>query len=98
MATVFLIDDDLDGAEAVAQFLEHAGHAVGQSPGRPQALASIPVIMPDVIVTDLRMPHMDGFTFLKQLRDDRLTAAIPAIILTGVSDPDLPWKAACHGV
>ena len=98
MATVFLVDDDLDGSEVVAQFLERAGHTVCQSPGGHQALASIPVILPDVIVTDLRMPHMDGFTFLRQLREDNLTAAIPAIILTGVSDPDLPWKSAGLGV
>jgi len=98
MATVFLVDDDLDGSEVVAQFLERAGHTVCQSPGGHQALASIPVILPDVIVTDLRMPHMDGLTFLRQLREDRLTAAIPALILTGVSDPDLAWKSSALGV
>ena len=98
MATVFLVDDDLDGSEVVAQFLEKAGHTVCQSPGGHQALASIPVILPDVIITDVRMPHMDGFTFLRQLREDRLTAAIPALILTGVSDPDVAWKASTLGV
>jgi CheY-like chemotaxis protein len=98
MATVFLVDDDLDGSEVVAQFLEKAGHTVCQSPGGHQALASIPVILPDVIITDIRMPHMDGFTFLRQLREDRLTAAIPALILTGFSDPDVAWKAATLGV
>ena len=98
MATVFLVDDDVDGSEVVAQFLERAGHTVCQSPGGHQALASIPVILPDVIVTDIRMPHMDGVTFLTQLREEPLTAAIPALILTGVSDPDLNWKAANLGV
>jgi len=98
MATVFLVDDDLDGSEVVAQFLERAGHTVCQSPGGHQALSSIPVILPDVIITDVRMPHMDGFTFLGQLREDKLTAAIPALILTGVSDPDIKWKAAGLGV
>src|SRR5579859_214076 len=98
MATVFLVDDDLDGCEVVAQFLERAGHTVCQSPGGHQALASIPVILPDVIITDLRMPHMDGLTFLGKLREDNLTAAIPAVILTGVSDPDVTWKSAGLGV
>lgn len=98
MATVFLIDDDLDGSEVVAQFLERAGHTVSQSAGGNQALASIPVILPDVIILDLRMPQMDGFTFLQELREDRLTAGIPAILLTGVSDPDLQWRAAQVGI
>jgi CheY-like chemotaxis protein len=98
MATVFLIDDDLDGSEAVAQYLERAGHTVSQSAGGHQALSSIPVILPDVIILDLRMPQMDGFTFLQQLREDRLSAGIPAILLTGVSDPDLQWRAAQVGV
>ena len=98
MGTVFLIDDDLDSSEVVAQFLERSGHIVSQSTGGHQALASIPVILPDVIVLDLRMPHMDGFTFLQELRRDRLTAGIPVIVLTGVSDPDLHWRAAQYGV
>ncbi len=98
MATVFLIDDDMDGSEAVAQYLERAGHVVSQSVGGHQALSSIPVVLPDVIILDLRMPQMDGFTFLQQLREDRLSASIPAILLTGVSDPDLHWRAAQVGV
>ena len=98
MATVFLIDDDMDGSEAVAQYLERAGHIVSQSAGGHQALSSIPVVLPDVIILDLRMPQMDGFTFLQQLREDRLAAGIPAILLTGVSDPDLHWRAAQMGV
>jgi DNA-binding response OmpR family regulator len=98
MATVYLIDDDLDGSEVVAQFLEQAGHTVCQATDAHHALSSIPVILPDVIILDLRMPHMDGFTFLRQLREDRLAAAIPAVLLTGVSDPDLCWRAAQHGI
>ena len=38
---------------------------------------------PDVIITDVEMPRMDGFTFCKRLKEDRSLAAIPVIIMSG---------------
>jgi len=98
VATIFLIDDDVDGCEILAQFLERAGHTVHQSACGRSALGVLPVVSPDVLVIDFHMPHMDGFTLLQKLREDRAGAGVPVIVLTGDSDPDVKWRAAELGV
>jgi len=98
LATVFLIDDDADGCEILAQFLERAGHSVHQSSCGRTALGILPAVMPDVLVLDFHLPHMDGITFLRKLREDRVGANLPVVLLTGDSDPDLKWRAGELGV
>jgi len=61
-------------------------------------LGVLPVILPDVLILDLYMPHMDGFTFLRELREEHVGANLPVILLTGDSDPDVRWRAAKLGV
>lgn len=98
VATVFLIDDDADGSELLAQFLERSGHSVHQSSCARSALGVLPVVLPDVVVLDFHLPHMDGFTFLRKLRDDPVGATLPVVLLTGDSDPDLKWRGGELGV
>lgn len=56
------------------------------------ALAHSPV---DVILSDIRMPGMDGFALLKQLRENQNST--PVILLTTFDEPDLPLQAAAAG-
>lgn len=48
---------------------------------------------PDVLLIDVSMPHMDGFELLRRLRDDELTAAIPAILFTAYGHRDTEVQA-----
>ena len=98
MATILLVDDHPESCDAVVACLEEAGHLVMQSTGAWHALAALPAVQPDVIIADIRLPQMDGFAFLRDLREEPLAARIPILILTGVSDPDLRWRASELGI
>ena len=49
-------------------------------------------IIPDLVVTDLNMPIMNGFEFLSEIRNLEITAKVPVLILTTESNPDMKAK------
>ena len=98
MATILLVDDHPESCEPVVAYLEQSGHMVVQSSGAWHALAALPAVQPDVIIADICVPQMDGFAFLRALREEPLAARIPIIIVTGISDPDLRWRASEMGI
>ena len=86
VATVLIIDDDLDGSQAIARYMERAGHhAVLAANGR-RALAAIAVSKPDAVILDMQMPQLDGVGFLKVLRGYFRTLGVPVAVLTGMPD------------
>ena len=50
------------------------------------------------IVTDLNMPHMDGFELIRRIREDGRTAAVPIIVVSADTDPRTPERIANLGV
>jgi len=98
MARILLIEDDTESCEALIALFERAGHTVKHCTHGRSGLSALPVVLPDLIIVDLHMPHMDGFMFLKQLRDEPLGARMPVILLTASSDADTRWKASDLGV
>ncbi len=81
MATILLVDDDPDVLESLEAVLSLSGYGVITKTGATEAIRTIEDgANVDLIVTDYRMPHMDGKEFLENLR---LTApAIPVIMLS----------------
>ena len=57
-----------------------------------EALLDMPAIHPEVLLTDLNMPEMDGFKFLKTLREHKLFATLPIIVITGLSPEQIQQK------
>lgn len=78
---VLLVEDDVAFARAITTSLELAGHAVTVHGDAGAALASIDRRFAGVIVSDLRMPGMDGWQFFAALM--ALDADIPVIFITG---------------
>jgi CheY-like chemotaxis protein len=62
-----------------------------------EALACIEKQAPDLVITDVMMPNMDGFTLCQRLRADIRTAFVPIIILTGSADEDSRTKGYLIG-
>ena len=94
MSQVLVVDDDADTAEATAQFLRRAGHNVRSVPNGREALAALSELVPDVAVLDVRMPEMDGITFLEVMRCYLRWESVPVILITGY--PDDPRLVRAH--
>jgi len=77
---VLLVDDDKDLLQLIAMRLTAAGYAVTAVESGEQALASLAVARPQVVVTDLRMEGMDGLALFDAIHRD--SPSMPVVILT----------------
>ena len=98
--TALVVDDDPDIGQAVGHMLEADGARVFVADSGREALDLIDRHRPDVILSDLTMPGMDGFEFLRRLRSDPQTARLPVVAVTGNgrrSDCLRTWEAGFDG-
>jgi CheY-like chemotaxis protein len=79
MTRVLLVDDDSIVLDTLCQILEAAGYDVQPANSGAMGLQSYQVKRPDVVITDVIMPEMDGIEFIKRLRDIDPAAKIIAI-------------------
>jgi CheY-like chemotaxis protein len=98
MAQVLLVDDHLDGREAVARFLAMRGHQSTAAWDGREALSKLLTDRPDVMILDVRMPRLDGIGLLELLRAYRHWTKLPVILLTAEATPDELRKARDLGV
>lgn len=87
-ARILVVDDDEGIRELLRMHLASAGYEVQVA---PDAIAAGYLVLqgaPDLIITDVRMPHMDGFEFVAALKSDPSLSSIPVIFLTSVEDGD----------
>ena len=82
--SVLLVEDDLDGRRLYAEWLTGAGFHVQEAHNGLQALERAFDARPDVVVTDLHIPGIDGFELTRRLKQDPRTQDIPV--------------AGCHGL
>jgi DNA-binding NtrC family response regulator len=80
-ARILLVEDEANMARTLAKNLERAGHSVEHAPHGAAALARLEHDRYDVVLTDLKMPVMDGMELLRAMHDRQLAAAV--VILTG---------------
>ena len=81
-ATVLAIDDDPLALELIEAVLGPAGYIVVKASGGKEGIALASRDRPGLVILDLLMPEVDGFTVVERLHADPLTAAIPIVILT----------------
>src|SRR5690349_4165007 len=98
MARILLVDDDDDGSEAVVRFLARFSHEVEHVPGGAQAIKALTRRKPDAVILDLRMPQMDGLSFLEILRSYLSWRDIPVILRSAHLDPIDVERARALGV
>jgi signal transduction histidine kinase/DNA-binding NarL/FixJ family response regulator len=79
--TVLLVDDNRDMREYLQRLLARKYHVIPAQNGS-QALELALTVAPDLILTDVMMPEMDGFELLKGLRSDPRTMLLPVIMLS----------------
>jgi two-component system OmpR family response regulator len=83
IGSVLLVDDDLDTRRMYATAIALAGFTVQEAEDGREALAMATRSPPDLLVTDLVGPRLDGFELIGRLRADPRTAEIPVLVLSG---------------
>jgi signal transduction histidine kinase/DNA-binding response OmpR family regulator len=80
--TVLVVEDDLATRDMLRRTLEKEGWHVREAENGRVGLAHLALGVPDLILLDLMMPEMDGFTFMEQLRARAATRLVPVIVIT----------------
>jgi two-component system cell cycle response regulator DivK len=100
--SVLLVEDDPDGRRMYADWLTDAGFRVSEAHNGLQALERALDLRPDVVVTDLNIPGIDGFELTRRLKQDSRTSDIPVLAVTGyaafAADPGRARRAGCDVV
>ncbi len=86
MKKILLIEDDRDVLENTATILEFANYKVATAENGKIGVSKAKTFMPDIIISDIMMPEMDGYSVLETLHQDPDTAGIPFIFLTAKSE------------
>jgi CheY-like chemotaxis protein len=82
LKTVLVVDDDPDMRFMLRLLLERGGYQVSEAGDGLAALHAIRVSMPDLVLTDLKMPLMDGGELISRLRGAEDTSDMPIILIT----------------
>ncbi|HEV7204083.1 MAG TPA: response regulator [Jatrophihabitans sp.] len=82
MAKVLVVDDDAANRDLVATLLGYRKHEVVEASDGAQGLAVARRESPDLVITDLLMPVMDGYELIREMRADAALASTPAIFYT----------------
>ncbi|NJO39699.1 MAG: response regulator transcription factor [Cyanobacteria bacterium CRU_2_1] len=95
---LLLVDDEPGLREAVKAYLEDDGFTVHVASNAREGWDLLQQTSPDLVISDIMMPHVDGYQFLKQLRDDPRYQALPVVFLTArgmTSDRIQGYNAGC---
>jgi putative two-component system response regulator len=90
-ATIVVVDDDPDMLESVSSLLRIKGFKVKSYEDGNEVLASFSSDRPDVIITDIHMPKMNGMKLLGKIR--RFDADTPVILVSGAAELDTAFEA-----
>jgi CheY-like chemotaxis protein len=92
---IVLVDDEADGREAIGRILSQSGAAIVAAGTAEEALAALQDGRPDVLISDIGMPRVDGYGLLEQVRT--LGHRVPAIALTAFARAEDRTRALAAG-
>ena len=79
---LLLVDDDPNLILLVKDYLEFRGYNVDTAENGREALEVLDNLVPDMIICDVMMPEMDGYTLVKHIREEQVTNRIPVLFLS----------------
>jgi CheY-like chemotaxis protein len=85
---ILVVDDNVDAAESLAMLLRLEGHEVATAHDGGEAVATTATFKPDIILLDLGMPELDGYSAARLIRQQPGGAEILLIALTGWGQDD----------
>jgi signal transduction histidine kinase/DNA-binding response OmpR family regulator len=96
---VLLVDDDPDARDLIAATLRRAGAEVTTAASALEALDSLPIARPDILVSDIAMPNLDGYGLIRQIRQLPIEDGrqLPAIALSAYARAEDSARAVAAG-
>lgn len=88
MQSILLVEDDLRLREIYSQRLTAEGFSVVEAGDGAQALSLLTQKIPDLVVADVMMPNVSGFTMLQTIKSNQATINIRVILMTALSQPE----------
>lgn len=95
--TILAIDDSRTIREMLRESLFNAGFDVHVAVDGIDGIEKLPEVSPDIIITDINMPRLDGFGVIETVRKRSDFGALPILVLTTESAPDLKERARKSG-
>jgi CheY-like chemotaxis protein len=89
MARILFVDDDPLTLETLKRSVELFGHEAILASSGEQAETLIADHQPDLILTDMRLPDMDGLTLVKSIKESPTAAEIPVVMLSASPEVDV---------
>jgi len=84
MAHILVVDDDPDHLQIIGDILEESGFQVSRAASAEEALGRVMELNPSLIITDFKMPGMDGVQLMERVRVSM--AEVDVIVMTGHED------------
>lgn len=97
---VLYIEDNFDNMTLVKRVLEVEGYEVIEASTGSEGLVKASDSQPDIIITDINLPDIDGYEITSTLKRDKVTAHIPVIAMTAnvmKKDRESVFEAGCDG-
>ncbi len=98
--TILYVEDNFENRMLVRRLLTVEGYEIVEAENAHKALAIIPSIEPDLILMDMNMPDIDGYTLTAQLKKIPKLASVPIIAITANvmrGDREKTMQAGCDG-
>jgi signal transduction histidine kinase len=83
---IMIVDDDPTARETISAILDGLGHQLEVASNGPEAIYQAEKITPDLILLDVMMPGMDGFSVCQYMREDPRLREVPILLLTALDD------------
>ncbi|MFQ5510233.1 MAG: sigma-54-dependent transcriptional regulator [Candidatus Krumholzibacteriia bacterium] len=90
-ARIFIVDDDESNLKVLGYILEQAGYEVARMSSAAAVIAQVEKQRPDLVLSDIKMPKMDGMSLLKEIK--KRDATIPVVMLTAFGSVDTAVEA-----
>lgn len=97
MQTILLLEDDKNLRETLVDIFEIQGFEVVTATNGVEALTFLDEVAPNLIVSDVMMPEMDGFEFLKRIKKNPQMENTPVIMLTANTLQEVKYKGLEYG-
>ncbi len=97
-AKILIVDDEADNISVLEKMLGLEGYSSIESTTDPRKVLNIyKDFLPDLVLMDLKMPHMDGFEVMEQLREIEKGSYHPVLVLTALKDEETLYRALDGG-